>query len=196
MSESQVPDKLTPVHPEELYDALLGAWPTVIPEEPTHEALLVLLAHGAFELGWWHYCHCYNLGNAKHVTGDGRDYCVFRASEIIMGKEVFSDMAFRAFASLDEGAVDYLRLLHGEFSAAWSAVLAGNPAEFCHLLKVHGYYTAPEAIYTRGVVACFAQLLALLPPDQDTVIATSDPEAGGIPLPFDPNSLPPKEPTE
>ncbi len=68
---------------------------------------------------------------------------------------------FRAFHTIDEGAVDYLGLLNRRFAKAWPAVLAGDPTAFSHALKAQGYYTAPEASYTAGVVALFREMLRL-----------------------------------
>lgn len=64
---------------------------------------------------------------------------------------------FRAFETLQEGAIDYMAFLHRRFNSAWSAVLSGNPQQFCHLLKLKNYYTADEKQYTRGVVALYNQ---------------------------------------
>lgn len=136
MSETQVPDQLTPVTPAALYAALHAVAP-----ELSRASLLVLLAQVAEETGW-RACHNFNLGNVKHVPGDGHNYCVFRASEVENGVEKFFDMAFRAFASLEEGATDYLALLKKRFVSAWPAVLAGDPAAFVHALKLAHYFTA------------------------------------------------------
>lgn len=170
MTETIVPDVLTPVTPTALYAALQQAWPNVIGGTPQRCSLLVLLAQVAEETGW-HACHCWNLGNVKHVPGDGHDYCQFRASEIVGGKEVFSTMSFRAFASLDAGAVDYLTLLHRRFASAWPAVLDGDPAAFVHALKLEHYFTADEGLYSKNVVALFTALSHTIPSDPEDVSA-------------------------
>lgn len=164
MTETRVPDVLTPITPAILYAALRRAWPTVIGGLPQRCSLLVLLAQVAEETGW-HACHCWNLGNVKHVPGDGHDFCEFRASEIVGGHEIFSTMAFRAFASLDLGAVDYLGLLHRHFAGAWQPVLDGDPAAFVRALKAAHYFTADEGLYTRNVVALFTALSHTIPAD-------------------------------
>lgn len=66
---------------------------------------------------------------------------------------------FRAFHTLDEGAVDYLGMLNKRFAGAWPAVVSGDPAAFSHALKLQGYYTASETLYTRGVLALFAEMM-------------------------------------
>lgn len=82
---------------------------------------------------------------------------------------------FRAFDSLDVGAIDYMAFLHRRFNAAWSAVLSGNPTQFSHLLKRQNYYTADETQYTKGVVALFNQF-AKLNYDKDNLPVVSDAE--------------------
>src|ERR1700761_8246739 len=107
MAERLLPDVLTHVTPSALYAALRDAWVPMFGTAAPRNALLVLLAQVGEETGW-HACHCWNLGNVKHVPGDGRDYTEFRASEIVGGKEVFSTMAFRAFETLEAGAAGLL----------------------------------------------------------------------------------------
>lgn len=58
---------------------------------------------------------------------------------------------FRAFHTLDDGAADFLELLHKRFRKAWPAVLAGDPAQFSKLLRESHYYTASEASYTKAL---------------------------------------------
>jgi hypothetical protein len=62
---------------------------------------------------------------------------------------------FRAFETLLEGSIDHVKLLNKRFSKSWPAVLAGDPTQFAHLLKVQGYYTADERIYANSVRSCF-----------------------------------------
>jgi hypothetical protein len=62
---------------------------------------------------------------------------------------------FRAFHSLLEGAIDYVKLLNKRFQKSWPAIIAGDPALFAHLLKVQRYYTADESVYVASVKSCF-----------------------------------------
>ena len=64
---------------------------------------------------------------------------------------------FRAYDSLDEGAVDYLALLHRRFASAWPAVIEGDPGKYSRLLKAARYYTADEDHYTRSVTSLFLE---------------------------------------
>ena len=154
----ELPNELTPATPEQIAVALVRAWRALWNETPTRESLLVLLAQGAFETGWWKSCHCWNLGNAKSIVGDGHCYTYFACSEVLGGKVVWfypphPASRFRAFRSLVEGAVDYLSLLRRRFSQAWPFVLTGDPVQFVHALKAQGYFTDSEAHYSGQVSA-------------------------------------------
>jgi hypothetical protein len=68
---------------------------------------------------------------------------------------------FRAFNSLLEGAIDYVKLLNKRFQRAWPAVIAGDPALFAHYLKLQGYYTAPEAEYISTIKSTFHTMMGV-----------------------------------
>jgi hypothetical protein len=168
VTESIRPPVQTHCTPAELYRALGDAWRPLCGTEPTRGGILVLLAHWALETGFGHSCWCYNLGNVKHVAGDGRDFYQIRCNELVNGNAVWYDpphpaTSFRAFDSLASGVVDYLTILRGQFGFAWPAVEAGDAADFCHRLKLRGYYTADESTYTAGVERCYHQIDASIP---------------------------------
>jgi Putative peptidoglycan binding domain len=158
---ARLPDQLTPVTPAAVLDALGQAWQTEFGAAPHRTSLLVLLSQWALETGRGRSMHCYNLGNVKSNQKSG-DWCFFRCNEVIGGRVVWFDpddpaCCFRAFTSLDAGALDYLRILHARFSRAWPAVESGDPAQFSHLLKVSRYYTADEGQYTRTLTSLFVE---------------------------------------
>jgi hypothetical protein len=194
VSEQLLPDLLTPCAPADLYAALKRAWASCCQDSAaTRGSLLVILAHWALETGWGHACHRWNLGNAKWTPGCGHDYTQFRCNEILDGKIVWLDppapgCQFVAFPDLEAGAAYYLTGLRGTFRAAWTAVIAGDPSLFCHMLKLARYYTADEALYTAGVVRCYHQLDGMIPMDSPSEAITLDE------LPPDPTSGQPDEP--
>lgn len=175
MSETLVARLQTTCTPVDLYAALHQAWLACVQDAaPTREGLLTLLAHWALETGFGHSCWNWNLGNKKHVEGDGRDYYQVRCNEIIGGRTVWLLGDFIAFPDLETGAADYFDGLRGTFRAAWPSVEAGDPAGFCRALKIAHYYTADETIYTAGVMRCYHQLDAQIPIVE--VNATETPE--------------------
>jgi hypothetical protein len=158
---ARLEDKRTPVTEGEVYTALGGAWQTEFGSAAPRSSLLVLLSQWALETGRGHSMHCFNLGNVKSRQQTG-DWCFFRCNEVINGKIVWFDpddpaCCFRAFNTLADGALDYLHTLRSRFSAAWPAVLNGDPAGFSHLLKLSRYYTADEHQYTQTLVSLFSE---------------------------------------
>jgi hypothetical protein len=202
MAETLVPNRLTYASVVEMYAVLRGAWRMQFRAEPTRANLLILLAHWSLETGQGRAMHCYNIGNVKHVAGDGYDYCQFRCSEIVGGTEVFFDpphpaTSFRAYATLEDGCADYLILLSRRFGRAWLDVMSGDVAKFCADLKALHYYTADEAVYQAGVERIVRALDASLPPDTSpalrTLASAALEEAADARDPHD--DTPPEDPT-
>ncbi len=186
----ELPDVVTPVSKEEMFQALHDAWLKEIGSEPKKESLAILVAQWALETGWGKFMHCYNLGNAKHTDKDGRDWTYYKCNEIIKGETVWFSpkhpaCAFRAFRTLQEGAADYFTLIHKRFSRSWPSVEAGDPSNYSHAIKQQGYYTADETSYTKGVVGCYSMAMKAKWPGE-----------GGAktPLPEPHPSLGPKDP--
>ncbi len=170
---------VTPVTPSEMLASLERAWKALFGQEPSRESLLVVLAQWALETGRGRAMHAYNVGNIKSVEGDGHDYTYFACNEVLHGKVVwfYPDAAgcrFRAYRALDLGVADYLATVHARYSGAWSAVIAGSPAQFAHLLKAERYYTAPEESYTKSLASLFDEFSRTLGggsgPDLHTVL--------------------------
>ena len=97
-------DVLTPVPLPELLPSLWRAYQAVSGLLPTRTAIELLGAHWALETGWGKACHCWNLGNAKSVPGDGRCWTFFAC-----GEELTQSMAER-YVAADPIRVQILRL--------------------------------------------------------------------------------------
>lgn len=157
MSEPRfIADRLTKASPQEMYEALQKAWREKFGEGPKKASVLLLVSQWNLETAEGASMHCWNVGNAKSVPGDGRSWTFFRCWEVIKGKKVWFDpphpqTRFRAFDSLEAGAADYLAMLYKRFNLSWPAVIAGSPEEFAHRLKIQRYYTADEAAYAKAV---------------------------------------------
>lgn len=117
------------------------------------ESLAVLWAHHAHETAGGTRCPGWNLAGIRA----GKSWTGLRVSittfEYIDGhRETQTGQAFRAYASLDEAAADYLRFLYsGRYVRAWERALAGDLDGFCAELKRAGYFTAPVQDYLRGL---------------------------------------------
>jgi hypothetical protein len=196
MSEERQAMK-TPATSKQLFASMCRAWRRCFKEEPSRDAIILLLSHWALETGYGRSMWNFNLGNAKAKVGGAYDYCFFSCNEILSKKQAESmqkatpDTAkitryrddgtciiwfypkhpaccFRAFSDLDAGALDHLDLIHRRFSQAWSSVLSGDPKGFCHALRQQGYYTADESSYTAGVCKIFEGLKSVLSSEEIT----------------------------
>lgn len=67
---------------------------------------------------------------------------------------------FRAFSSIESGVLDYLTSLNRRFYKAWPSVVAGDPDQFVHQLKLQKYFTADEETYRKTMRSLFNQLFA------------------------------------
>lgn len=158
----ELPNELTHVTANELGGALVKAWGHLWQEVPRRETVLVLLAQSALETGRWRSCHNFNLGNIKSRPGDGRDWTYFRCNEVEHGRTVWYDpphpaCRFRAFRTLEEGAVDHLAFLRGmkRYAQAWPMAIAGDPRAFVGELKRAGYFTASLEPYATSVASIY-----------------------------------------
>jgi hypothetical protein len=175
----------TPLTAPDVYVGLRDAWQSVWSETPKHESLCVLLAQWALETGRGKSCFNYNLGNVKSREGDGYDFTFFSTTEnlpleaaqrwldsgdrrvriLSKGTAVACILflpdhpgcRFRSFSTLAEGGIDYLKLLHSRFSAAWPAVLLGDARCFARELKRARYYTADEQPYGDALASLAAE---------------------------------------
>ena len=156
-----IEDKITKITEEEACYYLREVWNKMYNEYPSKDSLALLWAQWALESGRGFFCHCYNWGNIKkvHLPDDGHDWCMFRCNEILNGKAEWFDPPhpqthFRAYPSPLEGAFDYVNFLANRkrYKPAWEEVKKGDPIAFSHQLKVCGYYTASESLYTKGIV--------------------------------------------
>lgn len=161
-SGGQLVDRVaTPIAPQALANALATMWPVVVGGVAPAGAIQLLLAQSDFETGTWNACWNWNLGNAKHVPGDGTDWFVMTATEGEDGHMVKS--MFRSYPTLQDGTKAYLTLLYKRFSAAWPYVMSGDVTNFVQTLKSHGYFTGKLDEYLAGVKARLTKYTSIVP---------------------------------
>jgi hypothetical protein len=98
---------------------------------------------------------------------------------------------FRAFASLADGAEDYLGLLHKRFAKAWPAIESGDPVRFVHTLRELRYFTASierylpplQQLFTRFSKELKSAALAAPTPLVAPPLPAELPLAATLPLP-------------
>lgn len=161
MPAKLVPTVQTKYTLNQLIGGLVDGWYQKFGVIPEKKQIGVLYAQNALETGGTVSMWNNNIGNVKFVANggnidDGKEYMMLANTwEIVNGKKVIFQPPhpatwFRSFKTLGEGVAHHLDFLRNKrYKKSWSAVEAGDPALFAHLLKVAGYYTASEADYVR-----------------------------------------------
>lgn len=159
MSDGEyIPRVRTPITKAGFAEAVREAW-----FEASREAIGTLWAQYALETGRGNACWDNNIGNVKHVSGDGHDYTMLTdVWEIIDGKKVIFQPPhpqtwFRAYRTLGLGMEEHIAFLRKRYAAAWEHVEAGDPDAFARALKAHGYFTGDLGIYARSLVSLLAE---------------------------------------
>jgi len=162
MAAKLVPTVKTTYTLNQLIGGLVEGWYKKFGVIPEKKQIGVLYAQNALETGGTVSMWNNNIGNVKFVPNknpeldNGIEYMMLANTwEMVNGKKIIYQPPhqatwFRAFKTLGDGVAHHLDFLrNNRYKKAWTAVEAGSPAEFSHLLKVAGYYTAAEADYTR-----------------------------------------------
>ncbi len=150
-----VPAVRTKVSVADLVEALRRAW-TARWTPPRRWSLVLLAAQWGIETADGASMWCWNIGNVKRMAGHPWTM-LDNVPENINGKKVVfrpphPQTHFRAFASLDDGAAEYLDILFRRFGVAWPAVVSGDALQFAHQLKRSRYFTADEHAYASALV--------------------------------------------
>ena len=145
-----VPPKRTRVAPAQFRRALGRAYRTVRGKEPSAATLDILTAHVSHETGRGERMFNYNFGGIKGV-GPGGLTAKYKTHEYIDGDKVNTVDGFRAYRSIDEGAVDYLALMDKRYGSALDEAARGDVNGFAAALKRRRYYTAPLDGYAKAL---------------------------------------------
>lgn len=162
MPAKLVPTTRTSYTADQLIEGLIKGWFKEFNVIPSKESVGVLYAQNALETGGTVSMWNNNWANIKYVPNanpdldTGKNYMMLaNVWEIVNGKKIIYQPPnqatwFRAFDTLEDGVAFHLDFLRNKrYKNSWSAVESGNPAAFAHLLKLAGYYTAPEADYVK-----------------------------------------------
>lgn len=135
---------------DELRAALGRSFEQVMGEAPTPAALDILSAQASLETGRGRSMYNFNFGGIKGA-GPGGLTTVARTHEWEGGTRYETHAHFRAYGSLDEGAQDFLSLLHRRYGDAVAAATRGDVDGYAHALKERGYFTGPEGRYANDL---------------------------------------------
>ena len=144
-----VAPRRTPATPADLRAAIATAYHRLTGKSASTSLLDTLTAQASLETGRGAQMYNFNFGGIKGCGPQGTANCM--THEVIASHDVTLRQGFRAYASLDEGAEDYVRLLSHRFGAAFSKAQVGDVDGFAHALKQAGYYTAAETDYATAL---------------------------------------------
>ena len=168
-----IPTKVTKLTESEAAIALQEGWSKYMGQTPKMETLAILWSHTALETGRWKMMRNYNWGNIKkrhavpryRIEDDGHLFTMFATGENLWNKQSkkyeyvwfnppHTQTHFVAHKSVTDGATHYIDFLakRTRYAKAWGKMIDGDPKAYSHELKVAGYYTASEALYTKHVV--------------------------------------------
>ncbi len=140
----------TAVSVGEIRDALGRAYSRQTGRAPSAPLLDMLTAQASLETRHGAKMYNYNFGGIKGKSPEGTT-AHYLTREVVNGKSEKMVQGFRAYASLDAGAADYLTLMRSHYGAAMGQAEQGNVEGFVHALKQSGYFTAPEAEYSGAI---------------------------------------------
>lgn len=130
----------TPIGPIAFARGVVEAWKANWGEIPKKESVAVLWGQLMTETSG-KYIWNYNVGNVKHVAGDGYDWIdlpgtweVYNGQKVVL-KEGDPGRLFRAYPSYGEAFKHHLKFLEKRYGKAWEQVRAGNPKQFVFALK-------------------------------------------------------------
>ena len=115
-----------------------------------HALLDLVTAQASLETGSGRSMYNFNFGGIKGTSPSGMT-AVSGTHEWEGNTRYHTQAHFRAYGSLDEGAQDYLSLLHRRYGGAIAAAEMGDVDGFAHALKARGYFTGPEARYANDL---------------------------------------------
>lgn len=194
MAAKLVPTVQTKYTLNQLITGLVEGWYKKFGVIPEKKQIAVLYAQNALETGGTVSMWNNNIGNVKYVPTKGDETWEYmmlaNVWEMINGKKVIFQPPhqatwFRSFPTLGDGVAHHMDFLRNyRYKKAWTAVEAGDPASFAHLLKVAGYYTASEADYIKLMNVYYNKFMK--DTTFETAVAALKPKE--VPLPADPNA--------
>lgn len=144
---TQIPDKKTPLAPDDAARYLAEAYQRVTGKRPKTNILKLLIAQSALESGNWQIIHNYNFGNEKASSSDA-----FTQVYSFNDDPTDPGAHYAAFLSPEEGAEHYVRTLTKR--EHWRKGLeTGKPLLFIEALSTPPvYFTADPAKYLATLV--------------------------------------------
>ena len=160
MANQQVAPVATPFDSNQLVPAFVSGWRQLMGTEPTKQQIAMLISHNALETGGFttKAMFNYNIGNIVKTSQDNFDF--FMHPDSYHGKKFMSK--FRSYNSLEDGVLDYLKLLKKGYPQAFDAT-SQAPKDFAHALVANPnfqyYDDTHEKEYAAGMTSLYNQAL-------------------------------------
>jgi hypothetical protein len=139
----------TPLTPSEASAHLSRAYQAVTGQAPSPATLSLLWAQWALETGRGKSMFGNNFGGIKARAGaPGKSFATFEGFSATRRRVIDR---FRTYATPEEGARDYVRLLAERYPDAFEAAQRGDLPGFSQGLARRGYFTARPETYQRGL---------------------------------------------
>lgn len=187
MIAQYLPDKLTKLTPREAVAALRVAYLEIEGAQPSVECLAIHTAQSALESARWKSLHNFCFTNAKAGPNYAGFFGCYKCNERLNGKWVYfvpegelvgafgsqlknaplpvpdghPQTRFRAFRTIEDGALDHMQLVKRKWPEAWTAARGGDVVGFVQGLKQRNFFTADLAPYLAGVSSLYREFLPL-----------------------------------
>jgi hypothetical protein len=151
-SVREVRAQRTPTAPPRIRAAIASAWHRDTGAAAAPALLDVLTAQVSHETARGQAMYNHNFGGIKGA-GPGGATARYQTREILGGEEHHLVDGFRAYRSVDEGALDYVQTLRTRYPSAVAAAARGDVDGFASALKKSGYFTAHLSDYAASLRA-------------------------------------------
>ncbi len=146
----EVPLTRTATSRAEIRAAITRAEQHLTGRTPSTSMVDLATAQACLETGCGRSMFNFNFGGIKGTSPSGMT-AVSATHEWEGANRYRTQARFRAYSSLDEGAQDFLSLLHRRYAPAVAAAERGDVDGYAHALKQGGYFTGPEARYANDL---------------------------------------------
>lgn len=168
---NQVGRSVTNLSPIQLAEVLKNAYIRVFGKEPTLQVLGTAWAQSMAEQSG-HYINN-NIGNITATKGwidSGGNYWSFDTTEFDnSGKPRKESMKFRAYNTIDDGAVDYWKQLATSFKGAFKWFGTGDALHSALALGDQSYYTADRTLYAGNMSSLYETFLNNVAPNLNLI---------------------------
>ena len=165
---NQVPYKVTNLGEIDLANILRGGYKKVFGKDPTAQALAGGWAQVVLEAGLPVKLPCNNIGNikaGKEWISQGNPYFSKDTSENKPTGEHYRIAAnWKAFATPEDGAAEYWKLLKSRYSNSLDWMEAEDPTSAAVNLGLKGYYTADIKKYSAGISSLYSKFMKEIAP--------------------------------